>query len=380
MIGKPRGKKQTYPVYIYDPVKGRKTYVGSAADKRAAKILEAAKLEELDQPTTGRRHTVESYAARFLDVHHTAAKRRGEPTTKTHNLAMLKPFRAKYGNRLLDSITREEANDWAASKPGSAKSVKAMFAEAFREDACLTDPFAKVQFPRQRGRQDIDPLVETEIEKLGEIAVKAGGLYGPELWAIIMFAAWTGMRPGEVCALDWSEVDLTNDLIRVEWSMRNDGSRGPVKGKCRREIVIAPKAREALLSLSRRSGHVFRSPTLKPLRPNSLRHYWIPVRDGFTAQLPESHWLRRRLIADPKDKLDPYELRHFCGSILADRGASAQEIAEHLGNTPTVCERVYIHPHRDRIQKRLRAAFAQPDGEQVVEQVPATSSIQGQIA
>lgn len=360
MIGRPRGKKGTYPVSIYDPAKGRKVYVGSAPDKKAAKILEAAKLEEFSQPKAdpARSHTVDSYADRFLDVLHTPAKRRGEPTTRVHNECMLRPFRALYGARQLASITRTEANDWAAVKPSSAKTVKAMFAEAAREDAIPTDPFARVQFPKQRGRSDIDPLTEDEIEKLGEIAIKAGGLYGPEMWALIMFAAWTGMRPGEVCALNWAEVNLADDTVRVEWSMRNDGTRGPVKGKQRREIVLAPKAREAILSLGRRDGNVFRSPTLKPLRPNSLRGYWVPIRDGFTAQLPESHWLRRRLLADPKDKLDPYEMRHAFGSMLADRGLSAWDISQQMGNTPAVCERVYVHPHKERSQKRVRDALA----------------------
>lgn len=361
MIGKPRGKKGTYPVYVYDQAKGRKVYVGSALTHTAAKLLEADKIRELAQPTTGRAEwTIDSYADRFLDVLHTPEKRRGEPTTLIHNRAQLKPFRELHGHRALSSFTKTEANDWTHTNPYSARTVKTMFAEAFREDVIAADPFAKVRFPKKPGRADIDPLTEAEVEKLGEIALKAGGLYGPELWALIMFAAWTGMRPGEICALDWCNVDLENDTVRVEFNRRNDGSLGPVKRKLRREIVLAGKAREALLSLNRRDKAVFRTPTGKVLRPNSLRHYWVPVRDGFTAQLPDSHWLRRRLLVDPKDKLDPYELRHHCGSMLADRGVSIRDIALHLGNSPSVCE-VYVHPHADRVQKRLRDAFAQGD-------------------
>lgn len=370
LIGKPRGKKGTFPVYIYSAEKRAKVYVGCRPTYKEAQTLLGDKLREIaNQPAASpvpAGFTIASYAARFLEVHHTVAKRRGEPTTKIQNRSMLKQFLELHGDRPLTAFSKAEANDWASQKPSSAKVVKAMFAEAFREDAVTVDPFARVQFPKQRGRMDIDPLTEGEIEKLCELAVKAGGTYAPELWALVMFAAWTGMRPGEVCALNFAEVDLETDTIRVEWNMRNDGSRGPVKMKERREIVIAPKAREALLSLPRRDGQVFRSPTDKPLRPNSLRRNWMPVRDSFTAHLPESHWLKRRLLVDPDDKLDFYELRHYCGSILADRGASGQEIAEHLGNTPSVCERVYIHPHRSRIQKRLRAAFALADPDESV--------------
>jgi integrase len=31
--------------------------------------------------------------------------------------------------------------------------------------------------------------------------------------------------------------------------------------------------------------------------------------------------------------VDPYHLRHFCGSHLADLGCTAQDIAEQLGHT-----------------------------------------------
>jgi integrase len=358
VIGKARGLKGTFPVYIYDAAKRRKIYVGSRPTRREAKILEGEKTRELGQPAkpTGT-HTVASYVDRFFTVHHTVAKKRGEPTTLTHNRQAIKPFLAEYGQRALGSITKAEAGDWASGHPRSARSVKAMFAEAFREDACPVDPFANVRLPNAPGRSNIDPLTEAEIEKLGEIAIRAGTKYGPELWAFIMFAAWTGMRPGEICALDWAEVYLDRDIVRVEWNRRNDGTRGPVKTKRRREIVLAAQARQALLSLHRTTGPVFRSPTGKPLRPNTIRTYWRPVRDGFTAQLPDSHWLRRRLIANPNDRLDPYECRHFCGSMLADRGLSAWDIAYHLGNSPKVCEEVYIHVHAERVQSRLRAAF-----------------------
>jgi hypothetical protein len=39
---------------------------------------------------------------------------------------------------------------------------------------------------------------------------------------------------------------------------------------------------------------------------------------------------------------------------------SARDIAHQLGNSPQVCEEVYIHTHRDRALERLRGAFAQP--------------------
>jgi integrase len=57
--------------------------------------------------------------------------------------------------------------------------------------------------------------------------------------------------------------------------------------------------------------------------------------------------------------MDAYELRHFCGSHLADLGVSAQDIAHQLGHTDggRKAQEVYIHTYEDRARDRLRRAF-----------------------
>jgi integrase len=222
------------------------------------------------------------------------------------------------------------------------------------------NPFAKLGLSRGAGRSDIDPLTEAEVERLGEIALKTAGHWGPEFWALIIWMGWTGMRPGEICALKTANIDWKAATVRIEQNMRNDGTLGPVKGKRRRTIPLADQAAAAVRTLRRTRGHLFMSPTGRPLRPNSLRYYWVPVRSAFTAQLDDAHWLRQRLMIDPDDQLDPYELRHHCGSMLADRGLSSADIAAYLGNSPKICEETYIHPYRDRQQARLRSALNRP--------------------
>jgi integrase len=360
VIGKPKpnGMRE---VFVYDPLIKRKRYVGQRATLKAASLLEAKKIVEF-AGTRDKGWTIDLFAAKFLSEYHGPNTSRPEPTTKAINAQNLRRFREEHGSRLLASFTRDEAHALAVERPHEAKSIAAMFAVAVDKEFVQVNPFARLGIPRSTGRDDIDPLTEAEVEQLAQIALKTTGHWGPEFWALILWMAWTGMRPGEVCALDVSaHVDWKMLEVRVEENMRNDGTIGPVKGKQRREIVIADQAEAAAATLRRRSGHLFLSPTGKPLRPNSLRHYWVPVRASFTAQLPDSHWLRRRLMSNPGDQLDPYELRHFCGSMLADRGQSARDIAAHLGNSERICEKTYIHDHKDRQKARLREAFNRPN-------------------
>jgi integrase len=358
MIGK-RTKSGMYPVFVYDPAVKRKRYVGQRPTIAEAGLLEAEKIVEFAGARDGG-WTIDMFAAKFLAEYHGPNTKRPEPTTRKQNEQNLRRFRRDHGSKLLMSFSRDEAHVLATARPHEAKTIAAMYATAVDKGFTQHNPFAKLGLPRSVGRADIDPLTEAEVEQLAAIALKTAGHWGPELWAIVQWMGWTGMRPGELCALDLrAHVNWSTLEVRVEDNMRNDGTIGPVKGKQRREIVIAKQAADAALTLRRTHGHLFRSPTGKPLRPNSLRYYWIPVRAAFTASLDDGHWLRRRLMKDPADQLDPYEMRHFCGSVLADRGLSAHDISAHLGNSERVCQ-TYIHDHKDRQKARIREALDRP--------------------
>lgn len=276
MIGK-RTKSGMYPVWVYDPQIKSKRYVGQRATIAEAGLLEAQKIVEFaGARDTG--WTIDLFAAKFLADYHGPNTKRPEPTTRKQNEQNLRRFRREHGQQLLVSFGRDDAHTWATTRPHEAKTIAAMYATAVDKGYTPTNPFARLGVPRSRGRADIDPLTERELELLAGIALKTAGHWGPELWALLLWMGWTGMRPGEVCGLDVrAHVNWDTLEVRVEENMRNDGTTGPTKGKQRREIVIAEQAAAAVLPLRRANGQLFRSPTGKPLRPNSLRYYFIPV-------------------------------------------------------------------------------------------------------
>jgi integrase len=346
------------PVYVYDRRTKKKVYVGQAPNEKAARRLEAKMEEEIngDHAAHERGWTVDRFAEHFLKAYHGEGTTRPEPTTHAHNETTLRQFRKEYGTRKLSSITREEAHQWAAKKPHQAKVISAMFGEAVDKHGLPANPFRGLGH-KSRGRADITPLTEQEIARLVEISRMLSRPDWLDFTVLIQVAAGAGLRPGELCGLEWAEVDLGRGLIFVEWQRRNNGSRGKTKTKQNRVVPIAPDAIEALRSLSKTRPEVFLTPFRQPMRPNALRHYWNPIRAVFTSELPMDHWLPRRLRHDPKDHLDFYEIRHAYGSMLADRGLSARDISEVMGNSVRVCEEVYIHPYTERVQDRVRRAL-----------------------
>ena len=71
------------------------------------------------------------------------------------------------------------------------------------------NPFASMRLEQPRGRKDLSALTEPELLTLADCALRAHGQFGPAFRAMILFAAYVGLRPGELYALERSDVGGT---------------------------------------------------------------------------------------------------------------------------------------------------------------------------
>jgi integrase len=350
-IGKPRGKEGMRPVYVYDPAAKRKVYVGQAAALKDARKLFRDKTAEFAKPRQAAQTTCTVYAERWLEVKHGPNTRRPARTTWQVNKNLLKPFLGEFGDRPLTSIGRGEALDWSAAHSRQAKAVAAMFNDAFDDELVAANPFANRRQKEERGRRDIAPLREDEIEKLCELAPVVHGLYGQMVAGWIAFLAWTGCRPSEAWKAEWADLDFDAGRFVVH----------RVKGKKQtQEIVLPQAARTALEAIPERwprTGTLFRTTYGKQYTKGNAGYYWREVKAAFVAQLDEE---RRAELLEVDGALDPYALRHFCGSLMADRGLTEFDIAHQLGHSPEVCRKHYIHAHRDRTNDRVEMVLDKP--------------------
>jgi hypothetical protein len=105
---------------------------------------------------------------------------------------------------------------------------------------------------------------------------------------------------------------------------------------------------------------IFRTKRGQQLRQESLHRVWAPVRDAFTAKLPDAHHLRERLAVDPEDRLDFYELRHFGASYMLNvLELEPWVIAEQLRHSDggALVLELYGHPDRREAIRRIRRAY-----------------------
>ena len=344
-VKKPRKEGGPREIWVYDPRAGRNVYVGSRKLLKDANKLFREKTDEFagEPAETTEGMTCDEYADRWLAMKHGDGTRRPATTTHQVNRGLLRAFREDFGDRpLRGGISRVEALDWARAHATNAKAVSAMFNDAL--DDMLTDanPFGNRRLPEGRGRKDIAPLTEDEVALLGEVAHTTWGAYGAVVAGWISFLAWTGARPMETFAVTWDAVDLAGNRVTVQ----------RVKGKKKTEtIVLPPAAVDALTAMpGARAGLLFATTRGVRYDKGATAYYWRPVRSAFVARLAPA---RRTELLAVKGALDPYALRHFCASLIVDRGGNEYEVSHQLGNSPDVCRERYIHTHVDRTNERV---------------------------
>lgn len=336
-----------YEVRCYNPATKRKEYVGRRKLEKDAKKLFRQKTEEFQGAKTSSL-TIAQYAKEWLDLHHGPGTRRPAKTTLQVNEGNLRQFLSEFGDRPFDGgVSRREALGWSKPRPHVAKTVSAMFNDAVDDEVCKANPFANRRHERSKERRLIAPITQAELDTLERIALRHWGEdgYGRIARAWVLFSAWVGCRPGETFSVPLRNVDFHRGLVTIR----------RVKPPYNTDTVVIPKAALVPLrdvqGLLGQTGPMFQTVTGREMAKGALSYHWQPITAAFRETVTDERWGQ---LTEGTGRLDIYALRHRVASVMADRGATAREIAEQLGNSPEVCEKTYIHPFRDDIRERNR--------------------------
>ena len=358
-----RQKGNGWVVELYDPatkskqhIKARDYGMGAPKTERQAKLLERAALNGRESEVDRDGESCDGFAARWVEDYP-----RPSESSNRHYASSVRKFGDDFKERALRSITVDEARTWARENPSRVRECRTMFNDAIRAGIATTNPFAGLGADHERGRHNIVVLTLEELDLLKTTALEELGNHGPEFAAMIDWAAYTCMRPGEIFAAEYSRLNGDTYDLRDQFNS-HVGKRTQPKHNSTGVIYVPEPARQAVLDKPRRLGDdlMFRTVTGREYRAGSLLWAWNPVRIAFTAKLPSTHDLRRRLVADPKDRLDFYELRHFGASyMLNDLELEPWVIAEQLRHKDggKLVVKLYGHPDRRKAIDRIRRAF-----------------------
>jgi integrase len=268
---------------------------------------------------------------RFLAAHAAEVDPR---TIRTLKDRLKRPL-AQFGDRSLDELARSAADiaAWQAALPeGYRPKIRGAFSQVLDRAVAWKliseNPVRLARTGKRRVafRREVDPFTRLEIDR---IAVELGPLYGP----MVIFASETGLRPGEIAALEQRDIDREAGVVHVRRVVSTGRVKEPKTERSRRRAPLTTRAAAALDSLPRRldTRLVFPSPQGGVLdMHNFARRDWHPA-------LEAAGLTPRRL----------YDLRHSFASNALAAGISLYELSRYMGASVRVLEMHYAHLVRD---------------------------------
>jgi integrase len=138
---------------------------------------------------------------------------------------------------------------------------------------------------------------------------------------MIITALYTGMRIGEIMALEWSDIDFKNKLIKItkSYSYTEDRIKDPKTESSKRVIRVSQK----LLDI------------LKQLRINHQKFIFMSPQGKVPTANAANKVLRKQLkkLGIKKDHFHFHSLRHTHVALLLFKGVPLYAISKRLGHS-----------------------------------------------
>lgn len=235
----------------------------------------------------------------------------GEMALHTITRADILDFRA----RTQASSGRKGKEDLSASRVNHIMTALRMILTDAADRYGVDSAFRNVK-PLRVPKMDIHPFTLDEVNQLT-------GAVRPDYRPYLLTRFFTGLRTGEINALEWKHIDLEADLIRVRQSIVNGELQDTKTEGSSRDVPIVPVVRSALLDQRARNPAgcrwVFPAPGGGPMSlVNFTNRVWIP--------------LLRHLGLPPRR---PYQTRHTAATLMLASGENPEWVARVLGHSST---------------------------------------------
>lgn len=226
--------------------------------------------------------------------------------------------------------------------------LRAILATAVADDLISNNPC------RVRGGGSNKTQHQTRTATLSELDIIVETV-PPRYKAMVLMAAWCGLRFGELTELRRDDVDVDDARVHVR--------RGVTRGNASEIWIGAPKSEAGKRSVTMPSNVV------TALRTHLLEHtgpepdaLLFPGRNGahMVPSTLQRVWQRARLAAGRPD-LHFHDLRHTGATLAAATGATLADLMARMGHSTAAAALRYQHAaaDRDRAIAEALSAFAE---------------------
>ena len=275
--------------------------------------------------TQGRKGRVRVTLAEFAEEY--LAQHDGQPETTAKLRWLLTKSTAAFGSTPLTELDAREIAAWRMTLPTghrfeATQALRQTLARAVEWGLIDTNP-AKTGVdnpqPPRREMRAFDSHGE-----LDRLAAELGPGYGP----MILFAAATGLRPGEWIALEQRDIDLDNRVVHVRRAFRVNRLK-TTKTDTPRAVPLQRSALEALDQLP---------------SPSSTTSLLFPAPEGGFLDLHNwrpRHWRPAQRAAGITPTRRLYDLRHTFATVALRAGLGTFELSRYMGTSLINIDRTY---------------------------------------
>jgi integrase len=276
----------------------------------------------------------------------------GSSTTKFLN------FLGDRADQEVSSITRKDVMAYrkilAASLSSTStnqniKCLRMVFKTARREGLTSENPAEFVEAVKKKGGYERRPFTIPELQAVMRVA-------DPEWQSMVLFGIYTGQRLSDIAGLTWANIDLKNQVIRLETAKTSKSMKIPVAPPLLRHL----------------EGMQFKGKPDTPVHPRAAttlnKKYKTSTLSNQFANVLADAGLRKK-VSHTKEKegrsgskqaaqLSFHSLRHTAVTMLKEAGIPAAVVMEMIGHDSKQMSEHYTHVGPEAMQK---AADALPD-------------------
>jgi integrase len=308
---------------------------GFASEQAAAEALERV----LEQLRREQGLVASPTLAEFVEVY--LAQHEGEPETTAKLRWLLQKAVRTFGERRLSELRSPAIAAWRMTVPSghrfeATQALRQVLARAVDWGLLDVNP-AKlgVENPQRRytEKRPFDSW-----DELYALVDRLGPRHGP----MVLFAAATGLRPGEWLALERRDIDRGAQVVYVRRTFRNGRIKTPKTKASLRAVPLQAIALAALDEL------LPQHPECPLLLPSATGGYF------------DLHNFRNRnwRPAQKAAKITPlrrvYDLRHTFATFALRAGISTFDLSRYMGTSLAMIDRHYGHLARDGREHAIR--------------------------
>jgi len=226
-------------------------------------------------------------------------------------------YRTKYGKPLAPKSIKHHYNI-----------LRIIFNYAEKQDVIDKNPMRKVDSPRVE-RKSVDALSQEQLIEF----LKALEQCDLDFKCLMHLLITTGLRRGEACGLQWSDIDFDEETISVVRNVTYTPKSGI--------IVAEPKTKTSVrtIPIMKSTLQLLQEQKLQQKRncPNTVMDcaFVFPSDDSvFLPRDPNNvtRKMRRFINRTGLPNVSPHDLRHSCATLLLSSGADLKSVQQILGH------------------------------------------------